>query len=154
MKTILALFLMAIAVPAFGQTFGLGYDEPRREVVSVDSGETYGLGGHIVSINKMVPPVVLVLPTPVIRAAPRIVSQPYVEPAGFHRHVKTDGTIIIHEDFNFGDPVAHAGVARPWPKYFGGLQPTIQQSGSACPNGGQCPQPQSVRSFRFLRRFR
>ncbi len=78
------------------------------------------------------------------KAAPAV----YVDAPGTHRHVLTNGTIIAHEDWNFGDPIAHLGVAgRNWPKYTGPLAPgqvkATTVAVSDCP-GGVCPLPGST----------
>lgn len=44
------------------------------------------------------------------------VKRAVVIPPGHHAHTRADGSVFIHGDENFGDPSAHAGVARPWPK--------------------------------------
>lgn len=81
-------------------------------------------------------------------AAAKKVSTVYLDPPGTHRHVLTNGTIIAHEDWNYGDPVAHMGVAgRNWPRYTGPLTPgqvkTTTVAVSDCP-GGVCPLPGST----------
>ena len=76
----------------------------------------------------------------------------YIDPPGTHRHVLTTGQVIAHEDWNYGDPIAHMGVAgRNWPKYRGPLAPgqafgqakTTTVAVSNCP-GGVCPLPGST----------
>lgn len=56
-----------------------------------------------------------------------------VVPPGHHAHVTTDGRTIVHGDWNYGNPAAHAGVAYPWPKvaFPGQAVPTF------CPPGRQ-----------------
>lgn len=83
-------------------------------------------------------------PASVRKAAPAV----YLDPPGTHRHVLTNGTIIAHEDWNYGDPIAHLGVAgRNWPKYTGPLAPgqvkATTVAVSDCP-GGVCPLPGST----------
>lgn len=84
-----------------------------------------------------------------IRPVPaRAAQYQTVVPAGYHAHQRQDGTVIVHGDENFGDPVAHAGIARPWPKIATAgqtvrgavVQPRAQRViyGSSCP-GGVCP---------------
>lgn len=123
-------------------------------------------------------------PAKVVTAAATSVvrSGPYRSPAGYHRHVTQSGVVIEHGDENVGDPIAHAGIDRPWPKYFGsaapgdnvhgvatdgvsrqanGLKQTFQpvaapvyfQAAGDCP-GGVCPLPQGgvIRRGLFGRR--
>jgi hypothetical protein len=73
-------------------------------------------------------------------------------PPGYHAHRTTDGRTVVHADSNFGDPVAHAGIARPWPKTAVAGQtvtvgtadpiPDPLAADGACP-GGVCPTPQA-----------
>lgn len=72
-------------------------------------------------------------------------------PPGYHAHTRTDGTTFVHGDENFGDPAAHAGVARPWPK-TGFPGQTVEVNGNTavlaadpCPNG-ICPVNRRVSS--------
>lgn len=62
----------------------------------------------------------------------------YVSPAGYHRHMTTDGRIIEHSDHLINDPVAHKDVAWPWLKYTGPLPPTKQEKKTAKPEP-YCP---------------
>jgi hypothetical protein len=103
-----------------------------------------------------------VSPAPVIVpvSSPAFGSQ--VVPPGHHAHQRSDGTIIVHGDWNHGDPVAHQGVPHPWPKIAVAGQ-VVPQSfalpgasfgssyGSACP-GGSCPAPQSYSRPGLFRR--
>lgn len=109
----LAMILLHwLAAFASGQTFGLGDDESVVPMSTV-SAETFGLGE----------PVAVRTP-PVSRSAATVVrSSTYVSPPGYHRHVTQSGVVIEHHDSNFGDPVAHAGIEWPWPKYSGPLAP-------------------------------
>lgn len=62
-------------------------------------------------------------------------------PPGYHSHTTLDGRTIVHADTNFGDPVAHAGIDRPWPKTgFPGQTVALDPFSVAgpCP-GGVCP---------------
>lgn len=186
----IGLFILILAatlkLPCHAQPFGLGDDV--EETAYVAFTETFGLDGADISApgDIYVPPVqnsaktlyiekqpvraVVVTPAPVVKKTvverPLVkktttVSAPYVSPPGYHRHVMVDGTIIEHADYNYGDPVAHAGVAGSnWPKYYGPLAPTavintqsgrtvtrtrsVQVQQSSCP-GGVCPMPQSAR---------
>jgi len=81
--------------------------------------------------------------------------QAIVVPPGMHAHVTIDGRTIIHGNENLGDPVAHAGIARPWIRtaeagqvaYGAGSVATRSRTVSVtnsfagdCP-GGNCPAP-------------
>lgn len=46
----------------------------------------------------------------------RVVSDSVI-PSGSHSHVRTDGTILIHSDSNYGNAAAHEGVEWPWYKH-------------------------------------
>lgn len=54
------------------------------------------------------------LPPQVTVPAPQVTA--VIVPPGHHAHRATDGRVIIHGDWNHGDPAAHAGVPYPWPK--------------------------------------
>lgn len=148
MRTVLLLTLILSPMGnIFGQTFGLG-DDSAVEVAAPSIVETFGLTSAPAPVvtKKVVQPtktLVVYEPAPaktVVRTTTR-----YTSPPGYHRHVLTNGTIIEHHDSNFGDPVAHSGVAGAgWPKYYGPLSPTYVDAGaviqtqSNCP-GGVCP---------------
>lgn len=82
--------------------------------------------------------------------APSIaVKRAVVVPPGHHAHTRADGSTFIHGDENYGDPAAHAGVARPWPKTgFPGQTVIVDEvvsnapasilAADPCP-GGVCP---------------
>lgn len=75
-----------------------------------------------------------------------------VVPPGHHAHVTMDGRTIVHSDSNFGDPAAHSGIARPWPKTaFPGdtvtLDAPVQTAfGDPCPNG-VCPRATRIPNY-------
>lgn len=82
-------------------------------------------------------------------AKPALVKRAIVVPPGHHAHTRADGSTFIHGDENYGDPAAHAGVARPWPKTgFPGQTVIVDEAvlnapasvlaGDSCP-GGVCP---------------
>lgn len=77
------------------------------------------------------------------------VKRAVVIPPGHHAHTRADGSVFIHGDENFGNPAAHAGVVRPWPKTGFPGQTVIVDEGvldapasilaaDPCP-GGVCP---------------
>lgn len=153
---IVAAIVFAWCGISYGQTFGLGIDESTT-IETCAPAEMFGL------VELGAPPTlgepVFADPAPVaVLKRSRSVEKSYQSPAGFHRHVKRDGTVIEHHDSNFGDPVAHAGIDRPWPKYYGPLAPetkttttvTVQRAASSCP-GGVCPSP-GIQTRGFLRR--
>lgn len=136
----IAVCLLLICGTVSGQTFGLGDDE-EAGYVSV-SGDLFGLAAtpKPVAIVPKATPV-----KPPIVVAPKSTA-PYKSPPGYHRHVKIDGTVIEHHDSNLGDPVAHSGIVRPWPKYNGPIAPNVRVAGrqvSNCP-GGVCPTQPNV----------
>lgn len=178
MRTLSALIICLSAVSGWSQTFGLGDTKEMADARDqVES--TFGLdGNHAASVAKpklrdTAPRTAKgekVLSEPIVThvaavSAPKLglrsgwtgtVAAPYISPSGYHRHVMVDGTIMEHADWNYGDPVAHAGVVGSnWPKYYGPLPPTsvgtvsyVQQS--SCP-GGVCPTT-SRRGLFFRRR--
>lgn len=184
MRSLIAIAVLLIAGVANAQqvesTFGLG-PMPGQTVDHVIDGSiesTFGLGGDLAAsaaparARDTIPRVAEVgkrLPKPSDTYAARVVepkvsfqttqvitrSAPYSSPPGYHRHVLVDGSIIEHHDSNFGDPIAHAGVAgRNWPKYYGPEPPTTVSRGvnvSTCP-GGVCPTSSPVRRGLFRRR--
>lgn len=101
-------------------------------------------------VNKMPPAFVVVnrMPAMVSKADPL----PRVVPTGMHAHRRTDGTILVHGDENYGSAAAHAGIVWPWPKVATAGQtvpgqlvsvPYTLPGSSSCP-GGVCPAPQSA----------
>jgi len=82
-------------------------------------------------------------------AAPVTVKRAVVIPPGHHAHTRADGSTFIHGDENFGNPAAHTGVSRPWPKTgFPGQTVIVDEvvsnapasilAADPCP-GGVCP---------------
>ncbi len=67
------------------------------------------------------------------------VAAPAVVPPGMHAHVRADGSVIVHADSNYGDPVAHAGIVWPWVKTATAGQPVprVQMAAPFCPPGGR-----------------
>lgn len=162
------------------ETFGLGPKTNRQvDETTADFGETFGLDplpsmapretSSSTGVSRSRPAraaAKLPPPSEASTATRRIAAAPYTSPPGYHRHVLIDGTVIEHGDWNYGDPVAHSGVAGAgWPKYFGPVAPgavataatqrvtyyTVGATTSTCP-GGVCP-TSTVRP-RFFRRGR
>lgn len=157
------LFLWPVAFSS-GQTFGLGDDAAVEVAAATAVADTFGLDQPITT-----PVVVTSAPAKSITTATTTVvrSGPYRSPPGYHRHVTRAGVVVEHHNSNHGDPVAHAGIDRPWPKYYGPVSPGntvhggatngVSHSGSngkmetgsvvappvfvsSCP-GGVCPSP-------------
>lgn len=173
MRILVLAFCFCLPIyEATAQTFGLGEELSLEVAAHTDSLEdTFGLGEvHTTSVvpvrTTRIPDQVRVVGVPppkpsvklvvdAVPAAGSILSAPYNSPPGYHRHVMVDGSIIEHHDSNYGDPVAHAGVAgRNWPKYYGPQAPTTVSRGvsvSTCP-GDVCPTNAPVRRGLFFRR--
>lgn len=165
MKRFAALLILAIAAPVSAQDdlYGLGPTTPTRIEVGQIT-DTFGLSGDAIASKPITAPVqrTVAKPEAATRPTPKAkatAAKPYSSPPGFHRHQYPDGRVFEHEDWNLGDPIAHAGLPSPWPKYNGPLAPNapaptgslIQTTNhSTCPPGG-CP-TNSVRRP-ILRRF-
>jgi len=136
MKTAITILLLLASLPsiasAHDDTYGLG-DGGSQSVLVSSTVETFGLApaasSEMICPNGMCP-------------MPVAIVSPYSSPRGYHRHVMTDGSIIEHHDSNYGDPVAHRGVAgRGWPKYFGTAAPgrTVTRSRTVATDCPTCP---------------
>lgn len=157
------LLVLLVTAPCYCQTYGLGHVEKAVSSV-VESGVTYGLTCRNISVglpNRVATKAVTSAKAPkkvvTTSKATKVTSVPYVSPPGYHRHKYSDGRVIEHEDWNYGDPVAHAGLTGNWPKYYGPLPPNSPSpAGSAvnssCPNG-VCPAPTVIRTRGFFRRW-
>lgn len=159
-RAVLAIFLGLACASASAQTYGLGDDTETIETSAALVAETFGLDDDVrPAVQVQVKRAATTQNRSELKAVTRSrsVERAYTSPAGYHRHVKRDGTIIEHADSNYGDPVAHAGIDRPWPKYFGPLPPSVtvsaRQTQSSCP-GGVCPTNTAARPTLFFPRFR
>ncbi len=144
-----------------GPTFGLGteraeticYTWPDGTVECFESVAAFEAATGIPFYNTVSAPLPKLTPIPLVEpVAETFGMAAYRSPAGYHRHVMNDGSIIEHHDSNYGSASAHRGVAGAgWPKYYGPAAPsdvvtrTVQRSVSrqqlvrvpcpTCPSG-------------------
>jgi len=111
--------------PMVTSEFGMGLFVENADVLAARQDCPNGFCPSPVSITRHLPAT-----TSFVFESPVSVATSSPAP-GYHRHLMKDGTVIEHHDSNYGDPVAHAGVAGAgWPKYYG---PVATQEGIDVP---------------------